>query len=259
MAGYFDLNGKVALVTGASRGLGREFATALVSAGATVVLAARGRDQLNALADELKAGGGSAHVVRMDVTDGEDIGTGVEAAISETGGIDILINNAGMTINKWINDFAPAEFDQVITTNLRGAWLVAQRVGRHMIDRDRGGKIVNVTSVLAEVALPGVCVYSMSKAAIVQMTRAMALEWARYDIQVNAIAPGFVETELNREFFSSDVGRHMIDRFPRQRMVQPSDLTGAIVFLASAASNKMTGSVLKIDDGQTLGGPRPRS
>lgn len=253
----FDLTGKVALVTGASRGIGREFTRALAGAGATVLLAARKRDQLDALAGELRDVGGTAHVVTMDVSDAESIATGIDSALSQAGRIDVLVNNAGMTINKPINKFTPEDYDQVMNTNLRGAFLVAQRVGRHMIERG-GGKIINLTSVLAEVVLPGVSVYCMSKAGVVQMTRAMALEWARHDIDVNAIAPGYVLTELNEEFFSSDVGKRMIAQFPRGRMQVPADLSGALIFLASSASDRMTGSILQIDDGQNLGGPRPQ-
>lgn len=256
--GLFELSGRVALVTGASRGLGRRFAQTLSGAGATVVLAARNADRLEALADELKGGAASAFALAMDVTDAESVSAGIDMAVAEAGRIDILVNNAGVTVDKWISDTTPEDFDTVMGTNVRGAWLVAQAVGRHMIVRGGGGKIISLTSVLAEIVLPGVAPYCMSKAALVQMTRAMALEWAGHDIQVNAIAPGFVATELNERFFSSKVGRRMIEQFPRQRMEQPADLDGAILFLASAASDRVTGSILQIDDGQTLGGPRPR-
>lgn len=247
------LSGKRALVTGASSGLGARFAEVLANDGAHVLAAARRVDRLSELVSSIVAGGGAAEAVALDVVDPAAIDAAIGNAVGG-GGIDILINNAGISIEKRITDFSLEDYDRLIGTNQRGSWLVAQAVGRAMIERGQGGKIVNLASVLADNVLTGLSVYSMSKAAVVQMTRSMALEWARFDIQVNAIAPGYIETEINTGHFNSEAGKKMIAKMLRQRVGHPKDLDGALRLLVSPSSNFITGSVVTVDDGQTLRG-----
>ncbi len=251
------LAGKTALVTGASQGLGQTFARVLAAAGATVILAARRVDRLQTLADEVVEGGGTAHALALDLTDEESVDRAVAEAIETAGRIDILVNNAGVAVNKLIRDMTAADFDLVMNTNVRGAWLMAQRTAPRMIAQG-GGKIVNLSSVMADFVMPGVAAYCMTKTAMVPMTRAMALEWAKHNIQVNALAPGFVETELNAPFFASEAGQRLIRQFPGQALQQPADLGDALLFLCSTASDHVTGQVLRVDDGQALGAFRPR-
>ena len=250
MAG--QLKEKVALVTGASRGLGRRFAKTLSGAGATVVVASRNVDALEELAAEIRDEGGSAHAVKLDVTDIESIDAAIGAAIERAGAIDILVNNAGLTVNALIRDTTPEAFDLVMNTNVRGAYFMAKQTAAQMQQRG-GGKIVNLSSVLSDYVMPGVSVYCMSKTAISTMTRAMALEFARKNVQVNALAPGFVDTEINAEFFATPAGRQIVGRFPAQSLQQPENLDSALLFLASSASDHITGVTLHVDDGQPLG------
>ncbi len=254
MTSPFSLDGKTALVTGASSGLGRRFALTMARAGAKVAVTARRADHLNELADEIAGFDGRAMPICIDVTDSASVQAAVDAAETELGPLAILVNNAGISIENWITEFAEPDYDAVMDTNVKGAWLVAQEVGRRMIRHGQGGKIVNLASVLADAVLPTLSVYSISKAAVVQMTRAMALEWARHDIQVNALAPGYIETEINREHFQSKAGKAQIARTLRRRLGQPSDIDGALMLLVSEASNFMTGSVITVDDGLTLKG-----
>lgn len=250
----YILEGKTALVTGASSGLGRRSALILARAGAKVALSARRVEKLAELSDEIAAFDGRAMPIRIDVTDAASVREAVEAAETELGPLGILINCAGISVETWITEFDEADFDSVMDTNVKGAWLVAQEVGRRMIRHGAGGKIVNIASVLAQAVLPTLSVYSMSKAAVVQMTKAMALEWARHDIQVNAIAPGYIETEINREHFESEAGQAHIAGLLRGRIGQPADIDGVLMLLVSEASGFMTGSVITLDDGQTLKG-----
>jgi len=245
-----SLSGKTALVTGASSGLGARFATVLAAAGATVILTARRKDALDALANQLRAGGGRAETRQLDVTDSAS----VRAVVEATPGIDILVNNAGISIEKLVTDVTEADYDAVMDTNLKGAWLMAQAVGRQMIARQQGGKIVNISSVLGQMVLSRLSVYAMAKAGVNQMTKALALEWARHDIQVNAIAPGYIKTEINRAFFDTDVGKKMIDRMLRKRVGEPEDLDAALLLLSGPGSRFITGSLLTVDDGQVLKG-----
>lgn len=249
-----NLEGKAALVTGASSGLGRRSALVLARAGAKVAVAARRVEKLAELSNEIAAFDGRAMPVRIDVSDAASVREAVEAAETELGPIGILVNCAGISVENWITEFDEADFDSVMNTNVKGAWLVAQEVGRRMIRHGAGGKIVNFASVLAQAVLPTLSVYGMSKAAVVQMTRAMALEWARHDIQVNAIAPGYIETEINRAHFQSEAGQAHIAGLLRGRIGEPADIDGALMLLVSEASGFMTGSVITVDDGQTLKG-----
>lgn len=247
------LKGQRALVTGASSGLGARFAEILAADGAEVLLAARRVDRLGSLVSSIAAAGGQAQAVELDVTDARSIASAVTGAF-DAGGIDILVNNAGISIEKRITDFTLDDYDRLMGTNQRGAWLTAQAVGKGMIDRGKGGKIVNIASVLASSVLTGLSLYSMSKAAVIQMTRSMALEWARFDIQVNAIAPGYIETEINTGHFNSEAGQKQIAKLLRKRVGHPPDLDGALRLLVSPDSNFLTGSTITVDDGQTLRG-----
>ena len=244
------LIGKTALVTGASSGLGARFATVLAGAGAHVVLAARRKDALEKLAATLRTAGGNAATRALDVTDSAS----VRAVVEATPGIDILVNNAGISIEMLVPEVTEDDYDAVMDTNLKGVWLMAQAVGRQMIARQQGGKIVNISSVLGQMVLSRLSVYAMAKAGVNQMTRALALEWARHDIQVNAIAPGYIKTEINRAFFDTDIGRKLIDRMLRKRLGEPEDLDAALLLLCGPGSRFITGSVLTVDDGQVLKG-----
>lgn len=252
MSSPIRLDGKTALVTGASSGLGHRFAIVLARAGARVALAARRTDRLTRLAEEIAAFDGRAMPVRMDVVDPASIRAGVEAAETELGPIDILVNNSGVTVTKKIVDMAEADYDFIMNTNVRGAFFVAQEVGRRMIQHGIKGRIINIASVAALRVLSQLSVYCMSKAAVAQMTRAMALEWARHDINVNAICPGYIETEMNRDFFASEAGRKLIGTFPRRRVGQPEDLDGLLLLLASGEGRFVTGAVIPADDALSL-------
>ncbi len=249
----FHLEGEVALVTGASSGLGRRFALTLARAGARVAIAARRIRRLEELAAEIEGFDGRALPIELDVTDPENVRQAVTAAETELGPITILINNSGITIVKRVTDFDETDYDRIMDTNAKGAFFVAQEVGRHMIEHGRAGRIVNIASVTAFDVMPGLAIYAMSKAAVAQMTRAMAREWLRFDINVNAICPGYIATEMNTEFFASEQGQKLIARLPRRRIGAPEDLDGLILLLASEDSRFMTGSVIAIDDGQMFG------
>jgi NAD(P)-dependent dehydrogenase (short-subunit alcohol dehydrogenase family) len=255
VASPYILDGKVALVTGASSGLGRQFALSLARAGAKVGLAARRTANLEELASEIEAFDGRALPFLMDVGDPANIRSAVEAVETELGPIGILVNSAGISIERFITDFPVEDYDRLMNTNVRGTFLVSQEVGRHMIRRGEGGKIVNIASILGSTVVPMLSVYCMSKAAVIQMTRALALEWARHNIQVNALAPGYIETEINAEHFQTEIGQAQISRLLRKRIGNPYDLDAGLLLLASAGSDFMTGSVLTFDDGQTLHGP----
>jgi NAD(P)-dependent dehydrogenase (short-subunit alcohol dehydrogenase family) len=248
----YRLDGKTALVTGASRGLGRRFALTLARAGAKVALAARNTAELEAVAEKIEAFDGRAMPFAMDVTDAASVTATFDAAETDLGPISILINNAGIARRKWITDTEIDEFDAVMNTNVRGAWVAAREAGQRMVGHGDGGKIVNIASIMGFRVLPLLSVYSISKAAVIQMTKAMAIEWARYDIQVNAIAPGYIETDMNRAYFATDAGRAHVEAMPRQRLGVPEDLDGVMMMLVSDASRFITGTVITVDDGQTL-------
>ena len=252
MSNMFSLEGQTALVTGASSGLGRHFALTLAKAGARVAVCARRADRLKDLVEEIEAFDGRAMAISMDVTDPDSIVTAVDAAETELGAIHVLINNAGTTVTKKIVDFSVEDYDFVMDTNLKGAWLVAQEVGRKMMAHGHGGSIVNIASMAGIHTVRLLSVYGMSKAGVVHMTRFMAQEWARYDIRVNAIAPGYIETELNAEFFASEKGQEFVNRFLRKRVGKPADLDGVLLLLASGASDFVTGTIIEADDGLSL-------
>ena len=251
VSSLFNLIGQRAIVTGASRGIGRHFALTLARAGAQVALAARGIERLNEAIEEIEAFGGCAAAVRVDVTDGESVRRCVETAESALGPINILVNNAGIAVTKPILEHAEEDWDSVLDTNLKGIWLMAQEVARRMVHCERGGSIINIASVLGERGtsqLPGYCA---SKGGIINLTRAMAVELAPHGIRVNAIAPGYIETDMNRQFFATQAGQRLIKRIPQRRLGQVEDLNGALMLLASDASRYITGSVITIDGGQS--------
>ena len=246
------LEDKHAIVTGASSGLGRYFALTLAKAGAKVAVAARRTDRLMELVDEIASFDGHALPVALDVTDPASVSKAVETAETELGRLDILVNNAGVTQPKMAIDVTEEDWDSVVGTNLRGSWRVAQETARHMKRLGHGGSIINIASILSFGVTRQLSTYAISKAAVVQMTKAMAVELTRDNIRVNAIAPGYIETDFNRDFFATDRGKKMISRIPQQRLGQMSDLDGALLLLAGDGSQYMTGSVITIDGGHTL-------
>jgi NAD(P)-dependent dehydrogenase (short-subunit alcohol dehydrogenase family) len=254
MTELFRLHGRHALVTGASSGLGRHFAGVLAEAGARVTVAARREAALSQTVQSIQASGADAQSVRMDVTDAGSIERGFAAAEAAGGPIGIVINNAGVTHTRAALDVAEADWSSVIDTNLKGAWLVAQHAARRMVHHDTGGSIVNIASILGLRVAGGVAPYAISKAAVVQMTKVLALEWARHRIRVNALAPGYIETELNDTFFASDAGKALIRRIPQRRLGEARELDGALLLLASDAGSYMTGSLIAVDGGHLVSG-----
>ena len=260
MAYTIDLSGRVAFVTGASSGLGAQFAKTLAAAGAGVVLAARRVDRLKALRAEIEAEGGVAHVVALDVTDHDSIKAAVAHAETEMGSIDILVNNSGVGNTGKLTDVTPDDYDFVMATNTKGAFFMAQEVAKRMIARSKGvapgtytgGRIVNVASMAGLRVFPQIGVYCMSKAAVVHMTRAMAMEWGRYGINVNALCPGYVDTEINHHVWQTEAGQKMIQAMPRKRVGKPQDLDAALVMLCANESHFVNGAVISADDGQSL-------
>ena len=248
----FDLTGRTAFVTGATSGLGRHFAKILSGAGAAVALAGRRRDRLDTVKREIEQGGGRAAAIELDVTDETRIAPAIDQAEAELGPIDILVNNAGLSVFGLAADISAADFDKVISTNMRAPFLLATEVGRRMIAAKREGRIINIASIGSFRVLPGVTAYCISKAGLAMMTQCLAREWARKGINVNALCPGYVETELNDEWFASEKGKKQIDGFPRKRLARESDLDGMLLLLASDASRTITGSLLTVDDGQSL-------
>ncbi|HTP75683.1 MAG TPA: SDR family NAD(P)-dependent oxidoreductase [Rhizomicrobium sp.] len=248
----FDLTGHTAFVTGATSGLGRHFAKILSGAGAAVALAGRRRDRLDAVKREIEEKGGRAAAVVLDVTDETRIAPALDEAEKALGPIDILVNNAGLSVFGLAAEISAADFDKVIGTNLRAPFLLATEVARRLIAAKREGRIINIASIGSFRVLPGVTAYCVSKAGLAMMTQCLAREWARKGINVNALCPGYVETELNDEWFRGEKGKKQIDGFPRKRLAKESDLDGMFLLLASDASRTITGSLLTVDDGQSL-------
>ena len=247
----FDLSGQRAIVTGASRGLGRHFGFTLARSGAQVALAARRIDRLEEAVKEIEGFGGSAIAVGVDVTDGKSVKACIETAENELGPINILVNNAGIAVTKPMFEHTEEDWDSVLDTNLKGIWLMAQEVARRMVNRKQGGSMINIASVLGERGISQLPGYCASKGGIINLTRAMAVELAPHGVRVNTIAPGYIETDMNRQFFATQAGQRLIKSIPQRRLGQVEDLDGILLLLASDASRYMTGSVITIDGGQS--------
>ncbi len=249
----FDLSGEVALVTGASSGLGERFAEVLAAHGASVVVAARRVDRLACVVERISNAGGKARAAELDVSDQGAIAGAFDVAEAAFGTVTILVNNAGVAGNKAVFDVTPEDWRKVMSVNLDGAWFAAQEAARRMKEAGRQGNIINIASVLSFRAARTVAAYAASKGAVLQLTRNLALEFARYDIRVNAIAPGYILTEINKDYFESDDSAPMIKRIPQRRIGDVSDLDGTLLLLASnKASGYMTGSTVVVDGGHLL-------
>jgi hypothetical protein len=252
-----NLKEKIALVTGASSGLGAQFARTLAANGALVVLAARRVERLKDLRAEIEAEGGAADVVPMDVTDLDSIAAAVAKIESENGPIDILVNNSGVSTTQRLVDVSAVDFDHVFGTNVRGAFFVAQEVAKRMIARAREqhdfrGRIVNIASVAGMKVVPQIGLYCMSKSAVIQMTRAQALEWGRYGINVNAICPGYIRTEINDAHWGTEAGQKLIAMLPRRRVGSPEDLDSVLLMLVADESQFINGAIVAADDGLSV-------
>lgn len=251
---YFGLAGEIALITGASSGIGAHAAGVLAQAGCRVVLAARRVDRLEAVAKRVRAQGGDAVVLPMDVTDSDDIEAGLEHLLDEVGCPSVLVNNAGIARQAPFLDAEDADTDAVVAVNQTAVWRVAQRVCRAMVQQQVPGRVIHVASILASGTTPGVASYAMSKAAVAHLTHLMALELARHGIRVNALAPGYVRTEINADFLDSDAGQRILKRVPMRRAVMLEELDAPLLLLASARNSMMTGVVLPVDGGHLVAG-----
>lgn len=257
MAYSIDLSGRVAFITGASSGLGAQFARTLARAGSAVVLASRRVDKLKDLRAQIEGEGGDAHVMELDVTDHGSIKSAVAHAETEVGSIDILINNSGVSTTQRIQDVSEEDYDDIFDTNLKGAFFVAQEVAKRMLARAQGsapgtytgGRIVNIASTAGLRTLPQIGVYGMSKAAVIQMTKAMALEWGKFGINVNAICPGYIDTEINHQHWKTEQGQKLVQMLPRKRVGQPQDLDALLVMLCAKESHFINGAIIAADDG----------
>lgn len=257
MAYSIDLSGRVAFITGASGGLGAQFARTLSAAGAAVVLASRRIDKLKELRAQIDGEGGDAHLIALDVTDHASIKSAVAHAETEVGSIDILVNNSGVSTTQRLQDVEGSDFDYVFDTNVKGAFFVAQEVGKRMLARAQGaapgsftgGRIVNVASMAGLRVLPKIGIYAMSKAAVIQMTKAMAQEWGKFGINVNAMCPGYIDTEINHAHWQTEQGQKLIQMLPRKRIGHPQDLDALLLLLCSDQSHFINGAVISADDG----------
>ncbi len=241
------LAGKAALVTGASSGLGAHFAEVLAGHGAEVTAAARRVDRLETLCAGTRNAGGKAHAVAIDVTDPASV-----AAVFENHGFDIVINNAGVTYDGPALTTSEEDWNWIINTDLNGVFRVAKAAAKRMVEQGRGGSIINIASILGLRVAGNLSAYATAKAGVVQMTKSLALEWARHGIRVNALCPGYIETDLNREFFATEAGKTLIKRIPQRRLGQVSDLNGPLLLLASDDSGFMTGTEIVVDGGHLV-------
>jgi NAD(P)-dependent dehydrogenase (short-subunit alcohol dehydrogenase family) len=250
----FDVKDMHVLVTGGSSGFGRHFARVLAGGGAKVSLAARRAEALASVVAEIGASGGKAQSVVLDVTRADSIDGAMEQAEVKFGPIHALVNNAGVTATRSALDQDERAWDSVIDTNLKGVWLVAQAAAKRMIANKVQGSIVNIASILGLRVAGAVAPYAISKAGVIQMTKALALEWARYGIRINALAPGYFATELNDDFFESEQGKALIKRVPQRRLGQLKELDGPLLLLLTDAGSFMTGSVVVVDGGHLVSG-----
>jgi 2-deoxy-D-gluconate 3-dehydrogenase len=248
----FSLEGRVALVTGAGRGIGRAIAVALGAAGAAVACAARSRDQVDATAAEITAAGGRARALGLDVTRREQIVAGVAEVAAALGPVDVLVNNAGMTMEKKTTEVTDEDWDAVLATNLTSMFRCARAVAPGMIELERG-KIINIGSMYGVIGVPRYAAYCASKAAVAGLTRSLAAEWARHGIQVNCLAPGYVNTDIPREAMADEKTRALfLSKIPARRIGEPEEVGALAVYLASPASDFMTGQTVYLDGGQTV-------
>lgn len=246
-----DLSGKTALITGATSGLGRHFAKLLSTSGARVAVTGRRLDRLQSLKHEIEEKGGTCAALELDVTDAKQIPGVFDVAEAALGPLNLLINNAGVNVQGRAAEQTIEDFDAVMNTNLRGAWGMATEFARRAIARKAGGNIINIASIGSFRVLPGLSAYCTSKAALAMMTQCLAREWVRHNIRVNAICPGYIETELNSAWFHSDKGHAQVQGFPAKRLMQESDLDGLLLLLAGDA-NAINGALLTVDDAQSL-------
>ena len=250
----FEIDDQHILVTGGSSGFGRHFAQFLASKGAQVTLAARRAEALASAVADINAAGGKARSVILDVTSSASINRAMDEAESGFGPIHAVINNAGVTATRPALEQDEQAWNSVMDTNLKGVWLVAQAAARRMVENKVKGAIVNIASILGLRVAGSLAPYAISKAGVIQMTKALALEWARYGIRVNALAPGYFVTELNDAFFESEAGKALIKRVPQRRLGQLSELDGPLLLLVSSAGSFMTGSVVAVDGGHLVSG-----
>ena len=248
----FDLKGKSALITGASSGLGRHFANLLSRMGANVALCARRMDRLEQGVGDIEKNGGRAMAIAVDVTSDDDVRDAIERAGEAFGGIDIVVNNAGITSASWFVDVGMEEWRRMMDVNLDGVFRVGQSAARKMIAQGRGGSIINIASVAGLAPVGLLSAYSASKAAVIQLTKSMALELSRDNIRVNALAPGYITTDINRDFLNSTQGEKLLSKIPFKRAGLIEELDGPLLLLASEAGSFMTGTILAVDGGALL-------
>lgn len=249
----FELDGKTALVTGASSGFGRHFARVLAGSGARVAVTARSHARIEPLVAEFRGRGGQPVLLSMDVRDRGSTASAVQAAIAELGQTDVLVNNAGIAMSRDALDWTEQEWDEVLATNLSGAWFVAQAVARHMVARQQAS-IINVASVLGVRDSGRVAPYVVSKHGLIGLTRALAVDMARHGVRVNALAPGYFVTEMTGDFIASRHGQAILQRVPMRRFGELDDLDGPLLLLASAAGKYLTGAVVPVDGGHAMSG-----
>ncbi len=246
----FRLDNKVALVTGAGSGLGRQFAVTLAEAGATVALAARRREKLNETAAIIDEHGGSTICIDLDVTDSLSVTNCLREVVSEFGAPDVLVNNAGIARQAFLIDISEEDWDAVLDTNLKGVFLVAQATAKEMMKADKHGSIINIASILGMGVSKALASYIAAKSAVVQLTKAMALEWSHYNIRVNALAPGYFVTEINQSQFDDGPGHDLVHQaVPMGRVGELPEIAGPLLLLASGAGSYMTGSIVAVDGG----------